>query len=219
MTRITFARRIAWALVALAYCSAAHARDVLMYRESDRIDPKDVASILGGPPGRNTPTAIDPTRAAPDGHPEGRVLRSIRMLHSPAQASVSLPAALPDHTRTTPASPSPTPGAVALPVQFAFDSAEILPRGRAQLDAMAEGIKMLDGSRTIVIEGHTDATGSDQYNLGLSQRRALAVKQYLVSLHGIDHSRLKAVGLGEFRPYNETDPGAPENRRVQFRGG
>jgi outer membrane protein OmpA-like peptidoglycan-associated protein len=71
----------------------------------------------------------------------------------------------------------------------------------------------------VVIEGHTDATGSDDYNLSLSQRRAASVKQYLISVHGIDAARLEAVGLGKTRPLYAADPFAPENRRVQFQGG
>jgi len=70
-----------------------------------------------------------------------------------------------------------------------------------------------------VVEGHTDAVGSDTYNLTLSQRRAAAVKEYLVSVHGIDAARLKDVGYGLFRPIEGTDPLAAENRRVQFHGG
>ena len=105
-----------------------------------------------------------------------------------------------------------------LPVQFAFDSAEILPSARSQLDALAEGIRMLPAVQAVVIEGHTDAIGSDAYNETLSLRRAYAVKSYLVASHRIDPTRLHAVGLGKFQPLPGRDPQAPENRRVQFRG-
>jgi OmpA-OmpF porin, OOP family len=70
----------------------------------------------------------------------------------------------------------------------------------------------------VLIQGHTDAAGSDQYNELLSQRRAFAVKRYLVSAQGIDPSRLRAVGLGEYQPLPGSDPYGAENRRVQFRG-
>ena len=107
--------------------------------------------------------------------------------------------------------------AVALPVQFEFDSAEILPQARAQLDAVAQGIKMLPEAHRVWIEGHTDARGGDEYNLQLSRKRAEAVKQYLVSAHGLTAQRLYTVGFGEGRPLNG-DATASENRRVQFRG-
>lgn len=112
-----------------------------------------------------------------------------------------------------------TPNALALPVQFEFDSAAILPSAREQLDALAQGIKMLPPERRVIIEGHTDASGSDEYNQQLSRRRAAAVKHYLVEQHGIPAGRLRDVGLGERAPIADVDPYAGENRRVQFRGG
>jgi outer membrane protein OmpA-like peptidoglycan-associated protein len=110
------------------------------------------------------------------------------------------------------------PSSLSLPVRFAFDSAEVAPSARAQLDALAEGIKMLPAGQAVVVEGHTDATGSDEYNLRLSQRRAQAVKQYLVRMHGIDEQRLLDTGRGETQPIEGADPHASANRRVQFRG-
>ena len=108
---------------------------------------------------------------------------------------------------------------LSIPVRFGFDSAEIAESARPQLDALAAGIKLLPPEQTVVVEGHTDAVGSDEYNKQLSQRRAASVKRYLVRVHGIEEQRLKEVGLGEQRPIEGADPQAPQNRRVQFRGG
>ncbi len=108
---------------------------------------------------------------------------------------------------------------LSIPVRFGFDSAEIVDSARPQLDALAAGIKMLPPGQTVVVEGHTDAVGSDEYNKQLSMRRAASVKQYLVKVHGIEEERLKEVGLGKQRPIEGAAPQAPENRRVQFRGG
>ena len=139
-------------------------------------------------------------------------MRSIRLLDdAPAGQQVAAAA------EAAPAQPE-GPSALSLPVQFSFDSADILPAARAQLDALADGIRLLPADKPVVIEGHTDAKGSDEYNERLSQRRAQAVKRYLVALHGIDPQRLRAVGLGEYRPLDGRDPQAAENRRVQFRG-
>jgi OmpA-OmpF porin, OOP family len=110
------------------------------------------------------------------------------------------------------------PKALALPVQFSFDSAEILPSARAQLDALAQGVRQLPQDRLVTIEGHTDALGGEAYNAQLSMRRAQSVKRYLVAQHGIEAARLRAVGLGEYETLPGRDPLAPENRRVQFRG-
>ncbi|HXB14781.1 MAG TPA: OmpA family protein, partial [Solirubrobacteraceae bacterium] len=90
---------------------------------------------------------------------------------------------------------------------------------RRQLDAIAEGIRRLPASRLVTIEGHTDAIGTDDYNLALSLRRATAVKNYLVRAQGIDPVRLREAGFGRRRPLSGTRPEAAENRRVQFRGG
>ncbi len=111
------------------------------------------------------------------------------------------------------------PNALSLPVRFELDSAKISPSARTQLDALAEGIKLMQPDRTVVIEGHTDARGSAFYNEVLSSRRAAAVKIYLVETHGIDPERLKAVGYGKQQPIEGVNPFAAENRRVQFRGG
>jgi len=121
-----------------------------------------------------------------------------------------------DQAGTPPSQDGPS---LSIPLRFGFDSAEIVESARPQLDALAAGIKMLPPSQTVVVEGHTDAIGSDEYNRQLSQRRAASVKRYLVRVHGIEEERLKEVGAGKQRPIEGTDPQAPENRRVQFRGG
>jgi outer membrane protein OmpA-like peptidoglycan-associated protein len=108
--------------------------------------------------------------------------------------------------------------ALSLPVQFEFDSATISPAARDQLDALAEGIKLLPAGRSVFIEGHTDAIGTDEYNRRLSLRRAESVKDYLVKLHGIDPQRLQAAGFGKQQPIAGVDPYSGANRRVQFRG-
>ena len=159
------------------------------YREGQRIDPQQVRQILSG-----------------DATARGRT-RSIRLLDGDAAA----PSA--EAEAGAPAS------ALSAPVQFEFDSSVILPQAREQLDAIAAGIKLLPPGRSVVIEGHTDATGSEDYNQQLSRRRAAAVKQYLSQRHGIAPQRLRDVGLGMSQPIEGIDPLAPENRRVQFRGG
>jgi outer membrane protein OmpA-like peptidoglycan-associated protein len=110
----------------------------------------------------------------------------------------------------------PTDTVVGLAVKFAFNSAQILPENEPQLDAVAQGIKMTDGIR-VVVEGHTDAYGPEAYNDRLSRERAEAVKNYLISKHGISASLLTVEGLGSKAPINASDPYAAENRRVQLR--
>jgi outer membrane protein OmpA-like peptidoglycan-associated protein len=179
---------------------SAFAQEVRVYRANEAVDPRDVAQILE-------------QRTVP-----GMKMRSLRLLDdAPAQtASTGGPAATAPSDNAE--SPRVRSAALSLPVQFSFDSADIQPAARAQLDALAQGIRLLPALKTVVIEGHTDAVGADMYNEQLSQRRAYAVKRYLVAQHGIDPARLRAIGLGKYEPLPGKDPLAAENRRVQFRG-
>ena len=115
------------------------------------------------------------------------------------------------------APPAETPTALALPIRFAFDSARVLPESMPALEAVASGIKLAGPAARILIEGHTDAAGSDTYNATLSEKRALAVKTYLVLQHGIPADHLRTVGLGKSALIAPEKPLAAENRRVQFR--
>jgi OOP family OmpA-OmpF porin len=101
-------------------------------------------------------------------------------------------------------------------VNFAFDSDALTPAAENRLD---DAIDMLQENPEIVvrIEGHTDSLGSEAYNMGLSERRAAAVVEYLVA-NGITRDRLTSVGMGENAPTadNNTEEGRARNRRVDF---
>lgn len=101
-------------------------------------------------------------------------------------------------------------------VTFDFNSDDLTPAARQNLDEFAEALQdpRLSGER-FAIEGHTDATGSERYNQDLSQRRADAVLDYLASL-GVNTENLEAAGYGMSRPRAD-DPFDPENRRVETR--
>ncbi len=103
-------------------------------------------------------------------------------------------------------------------VHFEFDKSRLTPLGRRVLDDAAERLRETPGL-TVEIEGHTDSTGTEQYNLGLGQRRAEAVKGYLVLRHQIDPNRMTALSYGETRPIadNNTEEGRALNRRVEFK--
>ena len=72
------------------------------------------------------------------------------------------------------------------------------------------------GAGEIVIEGHTDARGSDELNKKLSERRADAVAKHLVSTHGVDAKALKPVGKGKADLRDASKPDAEANRRVEL---
>jgi outer membrane protein OmpA-like peptidoglycan-associated protein len=99
---------------------------------------------------------------------------------------------------------------------FKLGSAELPDLLRQQLDRFAEVLRGKRGSAQLVrIEGHADATGSDDINGPLSQKRADAVRDYLVK-NGADASMLKPVGMGSKALKVTTDPAAAENRRVEI---
>jgi OOP family OmpA-OmpF porin len=99
------------------------------------------------------------------------------------------------------------------------------PSGRSTIDASSgplmkkvqQALSLFPGA-SLVVEGHTDANGSDSQNLILSQDRADAVKQYLVSNFGLDAEKVSSIGYGEARPVatNETASGRARNRRIDL---
>ena len=101
-------------------------------------------------------------------------------------------------------------------INFDFDSATIKPEFAGVLDAGVEALKENPGVN-VQVAGYTDSVGTDEYNQGLSERRANAVRDYLAS-NGIDGSRLTAVGFGESNPVadNATADGRAQNRRVEL---
>ena len=99
---------------------------------------------------------------------------------------------------------------------FRLGSAELPEMLRAQLDRFAEVLRGKRGSgRVVRIEGHADATGGEDINLPLSQKRAEAVKDYLVK-NGADPGMLQAVGMGSKALKVAANPAAAENRRVEI---
>ncbi len=102
-------------------------------------------------------------------------------------------------------------------VNFATDSAEILPSSDPLLSEVADLIVRNPHLELIEIQGHTDNRGGRAHNKTLSTERAAAVRAWLVS-HGVDSSRLEATGYGPDRPLvpNITSANRARNRRVQF---
>jgi OOP family OmpA-OmpF porin len=107
--------------------------------------------------------------------------------------------------------------AIVTNVNFDFDSSKIRADSAQKLDRVVLILQDNPDVR-VRVEGHTDSTGPDKYNMGLSYRRAESVKNYLVS-KGIDANRLSVVGYGETKPLvsNKTSAGRAVNRRVEFK--
>lgn len=101
-------------------------------------------------------------------------------------------------------------------VLFASNQATLLPAAQTLLRETADALLTIS-ERDLVIEGHTDSQGSDRYNLDLSQRRADAVRSYLI-FRGYDADSITAHGIGRVQPVadNKTAQGRAENRRVEI---
>jgi len=101
-------------------------------------------------------------------------------------------------------------------VLFRSDESALLPAAQTRLAQVADAM-LQTKDRDIVVEGHTDSQGSDAYNIDLSQRRAEAVRTFLIG-RGYEATRIVAQGIGEARPIadNATAEGRANNRRVEI---
>lgn len=101
-------------------------------------------------------------------------------------------------------------------ILFSVDSAQLSEQSKRDLDAFA-GVMNEYGKTAILVQGHTDSTGTEAYNLGLSERRAEAVRNHLL-LRQVAPDRMEAVGYGEAYPVasNDTETGRAQNRRVSI---
>jgi OOP family OmpA-OmpF porin len=100
-------------------------------------------------------------------------------------------------------------------IQFPVGKDIIIPKNYELLSKVQQSIRTF-GEPNVVIEGHTDSTGSDEVNEHLSQQRAEAVRQYLVANQTLPYDHIMAVGYGSMRPLasNETAEGRAINRRI-----
>lgn len=103
---------------------------------------------------------------------------------------------------------------IADKVLFAVDQSDLPPENSAIVERLARTLAGV-GINGAMVEGHTDSTGSDEYNLALSERRAVTVKAALAT-GGLSAASLRAQGMGETDPIetNDTEEGRAQNRRV-----
>lgn len=147
---------------------------------------------------------------------------------TPATAAAGCDGALEVKVAAAPepvAAPAPAPAPAPVAAQkvtyaadafFDFDKSVLKPEGRAKLDDLVGKIQNVD-LEVIIAVGHTDWTGPAAYNQKLSERRAEAVKAYLVS-KGVEQNRVYTEGKGESQPIadNRTREGRAQNRRVEI---
>jgi OmpA-OmpF porin, OOP family len=142
-----------------------------------------------------------------------------------APAAPSAPAAPAAPSAPAPAAkPAPSSVRQSIVIQadalFDFDKSVVRPDGKKSIDAALDKIRGVD-LEMVIATGHTDSIGTNAYNQKLSERRAAAVKAYLVS-KGIPASKVTTIGKGETQPVatNKTAEGRQKNRRVdiEFKG-
>jgi outer membrane protein OmpA-like peptidoglycan-associated protein len=108
---------------------------------------------------------------------------------------------------------------IGMDVRFQTGSAELTPEARTQLENLGKVLASRNGKFSpgeIVIEGHTDARGSDDLNRKLSAARAQSVARHLVAVHGVDAKALKPIGRGKDELKDSANPDSQANRRVEL---
>jgi outer membrane protein OmpA-like peptidoglycan-associated protein len=111
----------------------------------------------------------------------------------------------------------PKQRSVSLGIEFQRNSYELTESAENVLNRLGGAMASPQLSKhEFMVEGHTDATGSREYNQELSEKRAMTVKNYLVNVFGIESSRLKEVGRGQSALLDGANPESGVNRRVQI---
>lgn len=114
-------------------------------------------------------------------------------------------------------SAEPKMRSVSLGIEFKRNSYELTDSAENVLNRLGGALASPQLSKhKFMIEGHTDATGGEEYNLELSEKRAVTVKNYLVNVFDIDPSRLSETGKGEADLLDKAHPDSGANRRVQI---
>lgn len=208
-----------WSIVfsSLIISSNTWADDVKLYGPGEVPSVKDITNILSEAGSSNMSSARTrslKTRAySVDGDPRsGKTTLITQVPEVISSGNVDKVATEPSVSSGT-GDPAKSVSKLAMQIMFALNSYLIDPSSYAGLDNVAKGIAPYQ--TTIMIEGHTDASGSPEYNLRLSQKRAEAVRDYLIK-KGITADRLIPIGLASTRLFNKNDPYAASNRRVQF---
>ncbi|MCB1885215.1 MAG: OmpA family protein [Geminicoccaceae bacterium] len=145
---------------------------------------------------------------------------------APAPAAVavqeSLPAPTPEPVQTASLgeAPAPAPGggvALGFNILFRLNSTEMLPESKPYVDRLGEVLSLPENEgKSLVVVGHTDASGDEAYNQHLSEARAQAVRAYLADAWHVPIANLDVKGVGEGSPLPGTDPLDATNRRVEF---
>jgi outer membrane protein OmpA-like peptidoglycan-associated protein len=208
--------------IALMLSGAASAQTVQMFDDAPSVEQLRSIMVPEAQPGASRSIVIQrPDTAAPAANVQRVATQVMPAARAPAATADTAAQPVEQVAASVPAShPSPAtevnaakPTAAGFRINFAFNSAVLPDSAHAMIDVVAQVMKESPEIK-VRVEGHTDAVGSADYNVSLSERRALSVGEYLVKV-GVDPSRLMLIGKGMAEPLtsNRYDPA---NRRVQF---
>jgi OOP family OmpA-OmpF porin len=191
---------------------AKYRREFIQNNEFIPKNPGDVVFGVGLQLSFGNPTPPAPVIAAPPPPPEAAPIpREVAAeapppepCHAPAGFQVDANCRIIEQT------------VVVRAIDFEFNSTQLTAPAQRTLDEVAAAL-LTQPELNVEVQGHTDSIGTDAYNLGLSQRRAAAVKAYLIS-KGLNATALTAQGYGKAKPIasNDTAEGRAQNRRVAF---
>jgi len=106
---------------------------------------------------------------------------------------------------------------ISMEINFGHNSAQLTDQSIAQLAPLGQALQSQElANFGFMLEGHTDASGPDSYNMSLSEQRALAVGNFLYQYYGVDPSRLNILGRGETALLDPSNPTSGVNRRVSI---
>jgi outer membrane protein OmpA-like peptidoglycan-associated protein len=209
--------------IALMLGGSALAQTVQMFDEAPSFEQLRSIMVPESQPGLSRSIVIQrPDTGASSGNVQHVATQPLPAARAPVATADTAPpqveqvaASASESPRSPAARPSGStkPTAAGFRINFAFNSAELPDSAHEMIDVVAKVMK--DSPQIKVrVEGHTDAVGAADYNVALSERRALSVGEYLVKM-GIEPSRLILIGKGMAEPLtsNRYDPA---NRRVQF---
>ena len=119
------------------------------------------------------------------------------------------------------AQPAPQPAApppsISMEINFAYNSAQLTDQAIQQLAPLGQALQSPElAGLSFMLEGHTDASGPDDYNMMLSQKRAQSVGQFLYQYYGVDPTKLNIIGRGESALLDPANPTSGANRRVSI---
>ena len=195
----------------VAPVQTVRAQTVSVFDDAPSIEQLRTIMVPKSRPGSSRSIVIQRADIAPSSPAVQRVSTEEPAAARPAPARARQVAA--PRVREVAASAEAKPGAVAFHVNFAFNSA-VMPDSAHDMMAVIARLMKESPEIRVRVEGHTDAVGSPDYNITLSERRALSVGEYLVK-QGVEPSRLELVGKGLAEPLTSNKYDAA-NRRVQF---